>query len=137
MDADVQPAVFKAHGADAVLHGVFHQRLQDDAGHFVVQQILVHLIGLLSQLRPVDPALDAHIQPHMLQFLGNGGDDPAVIKGQTVKPREGVEQVAGIQVGSGDGPPVEIGEGVIQEMRIDLGLQRLNLGVPAGYGFLI
>ena len=76
-------------------------------------------------------AVQADIRLGVLQFLADGGEGLAAVQAQPVEPGQVRDQPAPLLIALGDHPPVEIGQGIIKQMGVDLGAQGLYLGLPA------
>ena len=107
-------------------HRIFHQRLQNDFGYDTGKQLPVHLFHKGELSRKTD-ILYFNIISHMLQLLGKSQGILAFIQNQPVILGKGNHRRMDILHTSSKSQPIHHFQCIIEEMRIDLGLKRLQL----------
>ncbi len=120
----------RAAGLDAVQDGVFHQRLQQQARH-----LDVHVVHLEHHLQLVAEAglLDGHVVAHLLQLLLDIDEGIPLVEVVAQVVRQVGDKLARLLGPNADQRRDGV-EGVEQEVRVDLALQRGELRL-AGHLF--
>ena len=116
---------------DAVLDGVLDQGLQGDLGQSGVKQLIVGLHHIINGALPAQ-LLDAHVGVAQPQLLLQGDDIPPTGERQLVELGQGHHDLLDLVRFLLFGHPADHVQRVVQEVRIDLALQRLEL--RAGFG---
>ena len=113
----------RALGGHAIFIGVFHQILQDEAGHAYLRAVLGQRLHLcLNALAKAD-GLDIDIQLRVFVFLARGHDFPMGARGIKIELRQLFRHILYaliiLQLRHG----ADIQQAVVQKMRVHLGMQ--------------
>ena len=123
--------------ADIVLHGVFHNGLENEPGNPLVQH---GLVDLSFHHKPLpQPLLDnVQIGVHIAQFLPQVDLPPPVpVKGRVQHGGQSLDHGRDPLVVGNPGLPVDDLQSIIEKMGVDLALQGLDLRLLQGLLLLI
>ena len=107
---------------DAVEEGIFHNGLEGELGDCVLTEFFRH-IHHKGHAIVIAHVLETDIKAYMLQLLLNGVHQLPAAQGQFIKTGQGLDGFGYFLALPGLGQPVNHIQGIIEKMRINLGLQ--------------
>ena len=123
------------HQIQAVDNGVFDDGLQGDFVAQAVQTALVHR-EMVGELVLIAVFLDLQVGFGVLQFFFNRDQFVPTADADAEEPRQRVDHLDGVGIFATFAHPGDGIERIVEEMRVDLSLQRLEFGL-AQHNFLL